>query len=153
MRNIERVYYGTDWEIVPWYFSPYKVKEGSSIVVCDRCLEYFQSKKVGARHIKGCQTRTPPGSIIYHDTAPFGEESKSTLSVYIVDGASQQEYCVRLWLLAKLFLDHKTLFLNPHMFNFFILTEDDGEESRLLGYFSQEKVTASFNLNCILVLP
>ena len=60
-----------------------------------------------------------------------------------------------LCLLAKLFLDHKTLYYDVDPFLFYVLCEEDerGEET-LAGYFSKEKSSAdNNNIACILVLP
>lgn len=40
-----------------------------------------------------------------------------------VDGAKQKLYCQCLCLLAKLFIDHKTLYYDVEPFLFYILTE------------------------------
>jgi len=64
-------------------------------------------------------------------------------------------YCQCLCLLAKLFLDHKTLYYDVDPFLFYVLCEEnaDGEEE-LAGYFSKEKASAEGNnIACILVLP
>lgn len=58
-------------------------------------------------------------------------------------------------LLAKLFLDHKTLYYDVNPFLFYVLCEDDNQgNSHIVGYFSKEKTMANdFNLACIMVLP
>ena len=48
-----------------------------------------------------------------------------------------QEYCQNLCLLAKLFLDHKTLYFDVEPFLFYVLTECDKVGCHLLGYFSK----------------
>lgn len=50
-------------------------------------------------------------------------------------------YCQNLCLLAKLFLDHKTLYYDVEPFLFYVLTQNDGKGCHLVGYFS--KVTAA----------
>lgn len=64
-------------------------------------------------------------------------------------------YCQNLCLLAKLFLDHKTLYYDVEPFLFYVFTEYSAEDSsyRLIGYFSKEKNSPSFNVSCILVVP
>lgn len=42
-----------------------------------------------------------------------------------------------LCLLAKLFLDHKTLYYDVDSFLFYILTENDAFGCHLVGYFSK----------------
>lgn len=63
-------------------------------------------------------------------------------------------YCQNLGLLAKLFLDHKTLFFDVQPFMYYILTEVDKQGCHLVGYFSKEKESMDGNnLACILTLP
>ena len=57
-------------------------------------------------------------------------------------------------LLAKLFLDHKTLYFDVVPFVFYILTEVDKNGCHLVGYFSKEKDSSDGNnLACIMTLP
>ena len=64
-------------------------------------------------------------------------------------------YCQCLCLLAKLFLDHKTLYYDVDPFLFYVLCEVDAAGGhKMAGYFSKEKVSAEANnVACILVLP
>lgn len=63
-------------------------------------------------------------------------------------------YCQCLCLLAKLFLDHKTLYFDVEPFLFYVLTEIDKEGCHLIGYFSKEKESPDGNnVACILTLP
>lgn len=76
------------------------------------------------------------------------------LSVFEADGAKCKLYCQNLCLLAKLFLDHKTLFYDVEPFLFYILTRNDDVGSRIVGYFSKEKhCTQKNNVSCIMILP
>ena len=52
-------------------------------------------------------------------------ERKGSLSIYEVDGLNYKLYCQNLCLLAKLFLDHKTLYFDVEPFIFYILCEVD----------------------------
>lgn len=57
-------------------------------------------------------------------------------------------------LLAKLFLDHKTLYYDVDHFLFYILTKNDEIGSRIVGYFSKEKhCSQKNNVSCIMILP
>lgn len=63
-----------------------------------------------------------------------------TLSVLIpsqVDGNVSTIYCQNLCLLAKLFLDHKTLYYDVEPFLFYVLTQNDSKGCHLVGYFSK----------------
>ena len=48
-----------------------------------------------------------------------------------------QLYCQNLCLLAKLFLDHKTLYFDVEPFLFYVMTEYDSRGCHLMGYFSK----------------
>ena len=59
-----------------------------------------------------------------------------------------------LCLLAKLFLDHKTLYFDVDKFLFYVVTERDARGCHVVGYFSKEKHCAEeYCLACILTLP
>jgi histone acetyltransferase MYST1 len=66
--------------------------------------------------------RQPPGNEIYR---------KGALSVFEVDGRDHKLYCQNLCLLAKLFLDHKTLYFDVDPFLFYVLCEVDKQVIRL----------------------
>jgi hypothetical protein len=46
-------------------------------------------------------------------------------------------YCQNLCLVAKMFLDHKTLYYDVEPFLFYIMTEVDDEGCHFVGYFSK----------------
>lgn len=107
----------------------------------------MKSHTVLSRHLEKCVWRHPPGREIYR---------KGTLSFFEVDGKFNKIYCQNLCLLAKLFLDHKTLYFDVEPFLFYILTQyDDASGSfQMIGYFSKEKQSImNYNLSCILILP
>lgn len=54
-----------------------------------------------------------------------------------------QIYCQNLCLLAKLFLDHKTLYFDVEPFIFYILTEVNKQGAHIVGYFSKVRPRAS----------
>ena len=71
-----------------------------------------------------------------------------------VDGARARSFCQNLCLLAKLFLDHKTLYYDVDPFLFYVMTEWDEQGCHPVAYFSKEKYSAEeYNLACILTLP
>ena len=57
--------------------------------------------------------------------------------MFELDGRDHKIYCQNLCLLAKLFLDHKTLFFDVEPFWFYVLTEVDREGCHIVGYFSK----------------
>jgi len=48
-----------------------------------------------------------------------------------------QAYAQNLCLLAKLFLDHKTLYYDTDPFLFYVMTEFDSHGFHIVGYFSK----------------
>jgi histone acetyltransferase MYST1 len=56
--------------------------------------------------------------------------------------------------LAKLFLDHKTLYFDVDFFLFYVMCECDERGAHIVGYFSKEKASEEgYNLACILTFP
>jgi len=146
VKNIERIFMGK-WEVEAWYFSPYpeEYAKEERLFVCEFCLKYMKKKRTFARHSGECPCRGPPGKEIYRE---------NNLSVFEVDGKEHRVYCQNLCLLAKLFLDHKTLYYDVDPFYFYIITEVDELGAHIVGYFSKEKQSAEdYNLACILTFP
>eukprot|EP01090_Pellita_catalonica_P019164 TRINITY_DN640_c0_g1_i1.p1 TRINITY_DN640_c0_g1~~TRINITY_DN640_c0_g1_i1.p1 ORF type:complete len:249 (-),score=25.79 TRINITY_DN640_c0_g1_i1:40-786(-) len=113
--------------------------------ICEFCLKYMKKQKTLDRHKLKCTLRHPPGTEIYRD---------KELSVFEVDGKKNKIYCQNLCLLAKLFLDHKTLYYDVEPFLFYIMTVHDDYGCHMVGYFSKEKESLDeYNLACILTLP
>ncbi|CAI2353245.1 unnamed protein product [Caenorhabditis sp. 36 PRJEB53466] len=146
IRNIECIELGRS-RIQPWYFSPYPQQLTSldCIYICEFCLKYLKSKTCLKRHMEKCALCHPPGNQIY---------SYDKLSFFEIDGRKNKSYAQNLCLLAKLFLDHKTLYYDTDPFLFYVLTEEDEKGHHIVGYFSKEKESAEeYNVACILVLP
>ena len=51
-----------------------------------------------------------------------------------------QRYAQNLCLLAKCFLDHKTLYYDTDPFLFYVMTEHDSKGCHIVGYFSKVSV-------------
>ena len=146
VKYVDRIQFGK-YEVDCWYFSPYPEEYGKQpkLWICEYCLKYMRLEKTYRYHQSDCCWRQPPGKEIYR---------KSTISVYEADGKDHKIYCQNLCLLAKLFLDHKTLFFDVEPFMFYILCEVDKHGAHLVGYFSKEKESPDGNnLACILTLP
>jgi histone acetyltransferase MYST2 len=144
--NLSRVSFGR-YEIGTWYTSPYPsvYTQMNKLYICEFCLKYFRTSETLSKHMLCCQQRHPPGEEIYRS----GE-----ISVFEVDGEKHKLYCQNLCLLAKLFLDHKTLYFDVEPFLFYMFTKCDRTGCHLIGYFSKEKHSAqNYNLSCILTLP
>ena len=146
IKNIEMLELGRH-KIKPWYFSPYPVELVSlpCIYLCEFCLKYLKSRKCLQRHTMKCTLRHPPGNEIYR---------KGTVSFFEIDGRKNKVYAQNLCLLAKCFLDHKTLYYDTDPFLFYIMTENDNRGFHIVGYFSKEKESSEdYNVACILTLP
>ncbi|KAL8167029.1 hypothetical protein V2J09_008528 [Rumex salicifolius] len=146
VKNIATVELGR-YEIDTWYFSPFppEYNDCTKLFFCEFCLSFMKRKEQLQRHMKKCDLKHPPGDEIYRS---------GTLSMFEVDGKKNKVYGQNLCYLAKLFLDHKTLYYDVDLFLFYILCECDDRGCHMVGYFSKEKHSEeSFNLACILTLP
>uniref|UniRef100_A0A8C1UQJ2 Histone acetyltransferase KAT5 n=1 Tax=Cyprinus carpio TaxID=7962 RepID=A0A8C1UQJ2_CYPCA len=146
MKNIDCIELGRH-RLKPWYFSPYPQElTGLPILyLCEYCLKYLKSLKCLQRHLTKCNLRHPPGNEIYR---------KGTISFFEIDGRKNKTYSQNLCLLAKCFLDHKTLYYDTDPFLFYVMTEYDSKGFHIVGYFSKEKEsTEDYNVACILTLP
>lgn len=136
-----------EYEIQTWYSSPFPQEYARlpKLFLCEFCLKYTKSKAVLERHQDKCTWRHPPATEIYR----CGE-----ISVFEVDGNVNKIYCQNLCLLAKLFLDHKTLYYDVEPFLFYVLTKNDKKGCHLVGYFSKEKhCQQKYNVSCIMTMP
>ncbi|KAH8398226.1 hypothetical protein KR222_007098, partial [Zaprionus bogoriensis] len=135
------------WNIETWYSSPFPQEYARlmKLFLCEFCLKYTKSRSVLDRHQNKCIWKQPPGTEIFR---------QGDLSVFEVDGNVNKIYCQNLCLLAKFFLDHKTLYYDVEPFLFYILTKNDHVGCHLVGYFSKEKhCSQKYNVSCILTLP
>ncbi|KAH3707378.1 histone acetyltransferase KAT7-like [Dreissena polymorpha] len=135
------------YEMATWYSSPYPDEYARlpKIYLCEFCLKYMKTATILRRHVAKCVWRHPPGDEIYR---------KEKISIFEVDGKKNKVYCQNLCLLAKLFLDHKTLYFDVEPFLFYVMTENDTHGCHILGYFSKEKNSfLNYNVSCILTLP
>lgn len=136
VKNIEKIIIG-NWEVEAWYYSPYpsEYSDLETLYVCEFCLCYMKKSKSYQAHRCSCDRRCPPGKEIYRE---------SDLAVYEMDGRDRDHkvYCQNLCLLAKLFLDHKTLYYDVTPFLFYVVTKVDSFGAHIVGYFSKEKVCA-----------
>lgn len=135
------------YEIKTWYSSPYPQEYATlqKLFICEFCLQYVKSRSLLKRHRGKCTWFHPPANEIYR---------KNDLSVFEVDGQISKIYCQNLCLLAKLFLDHKTLYYDVEPFLFYVLTKNDRKGCHFVGYFSKEKsCQQKYNVSCIMTMP
>lgn len=124
------------FEMEVWYQSPYPEDFARlpKLYICEFCLRYMKSRTIIQRHIVKCVWRHPPGEEVYR---------KDKISVWEVDGKRYKQYCQNLCLLAKFFLDHKTLYYDVEPFLFYVMTMYDSEGCHTVGYFSKVRLTPS----------
>ncbi|XP_011870027.1 PREDICTED: histone acetyltransferase KAT6B-like isoform X2 [Vollenhovia emeryi] len=146
-RNPAAIVFGR-YEVETWYSSPFPQEYARlpKLFFCEFCLKYTKSRAVLDRHMDKCQWRHPPATEIYRCDG---------LSVFEIDGNVNKIYCQNLCLLAKLFLDHKTLYYDVEPFLFYAMTKNDRYGCHLVGYFSKEKHCPAqrYNVSCIMTLP
>jgi len=146
MKNVEMIELGRH-RIKPWYFSPYpqELTSADCIFICEFCLKFLKSRTCLERHLTKCIHKYPPGNEIYR---------KDSISFFEIDGRKNKNYSQNLCLLAKLFLDHKTLYYDTDPFLFYVMCEVDDRGYHIVGYFSKEKESSEdYNVACILTLP
>lgn len=146
VKNIHKIVIG-NYSIDTWYYSPFppEYSQYSTLFFCQFCLKFVRSPGALQRHVDRCQLKHPPGNEIYRN---------GKVSVFEVDGLTNRTYCQNLCYIAKLFLDHKTLYYDVDPFWFYIMCENDERGSHIVGYFSKEKFSEEdYNVACILTLP
>ncbi|KAG8463613.1 hypothetical protein KFE25_003886 [Diacronema lutheri] len=147
VKNINRIAIGK-YEMNTWYFSPFPKEYANcdTLYWCEYDLAYFARREHLERYVRTrCKRRHPPGDEIFRQ----GE-----MAVYEIDSRVERVFCENLCLLAKLFLDHKTLYFDVQPFLFYAICTCDDQGAHIVGYFSKERVSAEdYNLACILTLP
>lgn len=142
--KIKTIQFG-DHQVDTWYAAPYpeEYNQQPILYLCEFCLKYLKDEYGLCRHKSKCPMKNPPGDEIFR---------QERISIYEVDGRRSKVYCQNLCLLAKMFLDHKTLYYDVEPFLFYVMTENDGNGNHFVGYFSKEK-RSHYNLSCIVTLP
>ncbi|MEW5308481.1 MAG: hypothetical protein WDW38_000438 [Sanguina aurantia] len=146
VKNIETIELGRHC-MDTWYYSPFPPEYNycKKLYFCEFSLHFFMRRSQMLRHLAKCRIKNPPGDEIYRN---------GNVCMFEVDGKKEKHYCQNLAYLAKLFLDHKTLYYDVDLFLFYILCEIDERGAHIVGYFSKEKASDDgYNLACILTLP
>lgn len=117
-----------------WFVAPYpeEYSQNPTLYICEFCMKYMKSQYISDRHQLKCKAQYPPGDEIYRD---------GNISIFEVDGRKNKIYCQNLCLLAKMFLDHKTLYYDVEPFLFYIMTEVDDRGCHFVGYFSKVSIS------------
>jgi len=153
IKNVAMLELG-QYQMDTWYFSPLPkemFRDGNLIDVLyvdEFTLNFFTRKSELLRFQAKTlpkNRRHPPGNEIYRC---------GNLSMFEVDGFEERQYCQNLCYIAKLFLDHKTLYFDVDPFLFYVLCEVDERGYHPVGYYSKEKYSdVGYNLACILTFP
>lgn len=146
VRNILSIELGK-YEMETWYFSPFPAEynDCEKLYFCEFTLNFFRNRNQLIRHLRKNEMLHPPGDEIYRN---------GRVSMFEVDGRREKIFCQNLCYLAKLFLDHKTLYYDVDLFLFYVLCECDERGCHIVGYFSKERRSEEgYNLACILTLP
>eukprot|EP00730_Choanoeca_flexa_P014171 TRINITY_DN6100_c0_g1_i1.p1 TRINITY_DN6100_c0_g1~~TRINITY_DN6100_c0_g1_i1.p1 ORF type:complete len:578 (+),score=137.04 TRINITY_DN6100_c0_g1_i1:120-1853(+) len=145
--------------IKTWYSAayPHEYSMLPTLYICEFCLRYFAASGALQRHMAKCECEGhPPGDEIYRGPECKDEATGKVtqLQLWEVDGEKAKLYCQNVCLLARLFLDHKTLYYDVEPFLFYVLTARDDDGAHFIGYFSKEKYCLKkYNVSCILTLP
>jgi hypothetical protein len=109
-KEVQRVFFGK-FIMDTWYHAPFPAEyEGyHELWFCEFTLRFFRTEKGWLRHHARNKQRHPPGDEIYR---------KGNISMFEIDGSKQKLWCQHLCYIAKLFLDHKTLFYDVDVFFF-----------------------------------
>uniref|UniRef100_A0A7S1HGA4 Histone acetyltransferase n=1 Tax=Hemiselmis andersenii TaxID=464988 RepID=A0A7S1HGA4_HEMAN len=151
IKNVNKIQIG-QYLVEVWYYSPLPKsvwRSGDEVIdilyFCEFTLNFYRTKEELERHQKKGCLRHPPGDEIYRN---------DKVSVFEVDGSRSKQWCQNLCYLAKMFLDHKTLWYDTDSFFFYVICECDEQGYHVVGYFSKEKESEEdYNLACILTLP
>ena len=166
IKNVSKIIIGY-YEIDAWYYSPFPedfidtTSNDKTLYICEHCLKYMKYKNTLIKHLKACTYTTPPGNKVYQmpispelSTSQYKNRTAHSISVYEINGEDNKLFCQNLCLIAKLFLDHKSIYFDVSPFKFYVLTENDNKGSHIVAYFSKENsLSSEFNLACIMVLP
>jgi len=154
VKNVATIQLGR-YKMDTWYFSPIPkemLNRPQSVIdilyVCEFTLNFFtRSQELLRFQSKGLPggRRYPPGNEIYRN---------GNLSMFEIDGFEERLYCQNLCYIAKMFLDHKTLYFDVDPFLFYVLCEVDTRGFHPVAYYSKEKYSdVGYNLACILTFP
>ena len=147
VKNVAMLELG-EYQMDTWYFSPLPkelFQDGGGLIdvlyVDEFSLNFFTRKsellRYQAKELPK-KRRHPPGNEIYRC---------GNLSMFEVDGFEERQYCQNLCYIAKLFLDHKTLYFDVDPFLFYVLCEVDERGYHPVGYYSKEKYSdVGYNL-------
>ncbi|KAG7806363.1 hypothetical protein KL921_004760 [Ogataea angusta] len=124
-------------ERIPWI---------KKLSFCPYCFRYTTNADDSLRHLSYCSyKRNLPGQVMYLD---------DVCSIRRVNGKQHKLFCQCMSILAKFFLDNKSVFFNVDLFDFFVIYQTLDGVSTPMGFYSRELVSwEQNNLSCIFVIP
>jgi histone acetyltransferase SAS2 len=116
------------------------------LYVCPYCFKFTDVQIELEQHINCCQFKTKlPGKVMYND----GE-----LLIRKVKGVNHKLFCQCMCLMAKFFLDNKSIFYHLDYFDFYVAYQLLDRHEVPMGFYSRELLSWEMNnLSCICVLP
>lgn len=118
----------------------------SKLHVCPFCFKYSDDPHDIERHLINCKYRTKkPGKVVYFD---------DQVTIRKVRGAKHKLFCQCFCLLAKFYLDNKSVFYNLVNYDFYVIYGVLDGETVPMGFYSREVLSwDENNLSCIFVVP
>ncbi|QPG74801.1 hypothetical protein FOA43_002137 [Brettanomyces nanus] len=113
---------------------------------CPYCFKYTEDSLQMAKHTAGCRLKSHlPGKVMYFD-------GDSTIRK--IKASRHKLFCQCMCLLAKFFLDNKSIFFNIDYFDFYVIYKVLDGVSAPMGFYSRELLSwENNNLSCIMVIP
>ena len=137
-------------------FSPYPAEyaDCAKLYVCEHCLKYMKHEVTLLKH-KAKVPNDPPSRA--HDLqAPAARRGKPGLAFWEIDGNTHKGVLPTTALLAKLFLDHKTLYFDVDPVSVLRAVRGGRANQQTRGGWvlqQGEVLNEDYNLACILTLP
>lgn len=116
------------------------------LYVCPYCFKFTDVKLEWEQHLNSCQFKNRlPGKVMYND----GETV-----IRKIKGANHKLFCQCMCLMAKFYLDNKSIFYHLDYFDFYVAYQLLDRHEVPMGFYSRELLSwDSNNLSCICVLP
>lgn len=147
-RNIQRLRIG-NYEFDTWYGnSALKLNQNSLdlLHICPFCFKYTPLEQSIRQHLGQCVIRTTlPGQSVYQS---------DEMTIRRIKGYQFPLFTQCMALLAKFFLDNKSVFYNINSYDFYVAYGKDEGVIKPMGFYSRHLPSwESDNLSCICVLP
>lgn len=116
------------------------------LYVCPYCFKFTDIQNEWEHHLNCCKFKSNlPGKVMYNDGA---------LVIRKVKGVDHRLFCQCMSLMAKFFLDNKSIFYDLDYFDFYVAYQLLDRHEVPMGFYSRELLSwESNNLSCICVLP